>query len=235
MRPIAPRSSVNQRLWSGPRAISRGLLFAVGSANSVTAPAGVIRPIRLPARSANQTFPSGPRAMPHGSLPACGSGCSKTVLNGLTVPILSPPDSVNQTFPSAPSAIPRVTAPGVGTVTPPPSVAALAADGASAAASTTRTPVSRFDPLIAESLLSGRRGRQADGYFCGTGRGRRPGQDSNRRRAWKASDVAGSHPAALDAPGRIRTGGEPGRRATSQVRILPRWTPRAGFEPATYR
>ena len=38
-------------------------MAAVGG-NSVTTPAGVIRPIRFPRRSVNHRLPSGPAAMP---------------------------------------------------------------------------------------------------------------------------------------------------------------------------
>src|SRR5262245_53761318 len=43
-----PSISVNQRLPSGPAVMARGPLLAVGTAKSVTTPAGVIRPIWLP-------------------------------------------------------------------------------------------------------------------------------------------------------------------------------------------
>jgi hypothetical protein len=50
MRPIRfPAGSVNHRLPSGPAVISAGLLFGLMPVeNSVTAPLGVIRPMRLP-------------------------------------------------------------------------------------------------------------------------------------------------------------------------------------------
>ena len=49
IRPILlPLYSVNQRLPSGPAAIPYGRLPAVGTGNSVTTPAVVIRPILLP-------------------------------------------------------------------------------------------------------------------------------------------------------------------------------------------
>ena len=38
--------------------------------NSVTSPAGVIRPIRSPVCSVNQRLPSGPAVIPDGPLPA---------------------------------------------------------------------------------------------------------------------------------------------------------------------
>ena len=42
----------------------QGSLDGVGIGNSVTVPAGVIRPILLPSNSVNHMFPSGPAAMP---------------------------------------------------------------------------------------------------------------------------------------------------------------------------
>ena len=45
---------------------------------SVTAPAGVMRPNRLPETSTNQRLPSAPRAIPSGLLWATGSGNSVT-------------------------------------------------------------------------------------------------------------------------------------------------------------
>ena len=66
-----PKDSVNQRLPSGPSVMSSGeALSSLG--NSVTTPAGVMRPMRLPEvppNSANQRLPSGPRAMPTGPAP----------------------------------------------------------------------------------------------------------------------------------------------------------------------
>src|SRR6478609_8597661 len=60
--------SVNQRLPSGPTAISRGTL-PLGKPYSVIAPAVVIFPILLVPSSANHRFPSGPFVMP----PGCAS------------------------------------------------------------------------------------------------------------------------------------------------------------------
>ena len=69
-RPIwLPRASVNQRLPSGPAMIPPGTLLAVGTANSVIAPEGVIRPIWLLRASVNQRLPSGPALMTAGTLP----------------------------------------------------------------------------------------------------------------------------------------------------------------------
>src|SRR5262249_55604905 len=65
IRPIAPFSSVNQRLPSGPAVISAGALAVVRPAeNSVMTPAVVIRPMAW--RSVNQRLPSGPRVIPMG-------------------------------------------------------------------------------------------------------------------------------------------------------------------------
>src|SRR5262249_59419060 len=65
IRPIAPFSSVNQRLPSGPAVISAGELPVERPVeNSVMTPAGVIRPMAW--RSVNQRLPSGPRVIPMG-------------------------------------------------------------------------------------------------------------------------------------------------------------------------
>ena len=62
---------MNQRLPSGPAAIPSGKLSAgMPAENSVTTPAGVIRPIRLPSSSVNQRLPSGPAVISSGALPA---------------------------------------------------------------------------------------------------------------------------------------------------------------------
>ncbi len=75
--------------------------------NSVTTPAGVIRPIRLPSNSVNQRLPSGPAAIPVGR--AAGGdagGNSVTTPAGVIRPIRLPENSVNQRLPSGPAAIP---------------------------------------------------------------------------------------------------------------------------------
>ena len=73
---------MNQRLPSGPAAMPIGPLPAVMPLlNSVTAPAGVMRPMRLPLCSVNQRLPSGPAAMPVGPLLA-----EMPLLNSVTVP-----------------------------------------------------------------------------------------------------------------------------------------------------
>src|SRR5579871_6106538 len=83
MRPILlSLFSVNQRLPSGPAAISSGWLLG-GSANSVTAPLGVMRPISLTPTSVNQRLPSGPAVMAPGILWA---GRVNSVIVAPTVP-----------------------------------------------------------------------------------------------------------------------------------------------------
>src|SRR2546428_13363266 len=72
MRPILlPRSSVNQRLLSGPAVIPNGTPGVV-SGNSAMAPVGVMRPILLLTSSVNQRLPSGPAAV--GRAPGRGGG-----------------------------------------------------------------------------------------------------------------------------------------------------------------
>src|SRR5260221_2846211 len=56
--------SVNQRLPSGPAAMSFGWLLAVGTGNSVMVPLGLMRPIWLPPCSVNQRLLSGPAVIP---------------------------------------------------------------------------------------------------------------------------------------------------------------------------
>src|SRR5260370_26462586 len=86
-RPILEAScSTNQRLPSGPAAIPPGKLLAVGTENSVTAPAVLIPPILLPFSSVNQRLPSGPAAIPFGLLLGVGTENSLT-----TPPVVIPP------------------------------------------------------------------------------------------------------------------------------------------------
>ena len=67
MRPMrSPPCSVNHSAPSGPAVIPCGLLAAVGSVNSLIAPAVVIRPMRLPYCSVNHSAPSGPTVMSQG-------------------------------------------------------------------------------------------------------------------------------------------------------------------------
>src|SRR6266568_3243481 len=80
MRPmLLPPNSVNQRAPSGPAVMPAGSLLAVGTANSVTTPAVVMRPILSAdtADSVNQRAPSGPAVMPTGLLLAVGTANSR--------------------------------------------------------------------------------------------------------------------------------------------------------------
>src|SRR5437763_968384 len=72
-------TSVNQRLPSGPDVIPLGSLEAVGMANWLIMPAGVIRPIWLTMSSVNQRLPSGPDVIPLGKASGVGKGDSLTV------------------------------------------------------------------------------------------------------------------------------------------------------------
>src|SRR5262249_9014994 len=71
-------------------------------ANSVIAPAVLMRPIRSPAISVNHKAPSGPGAIPPG-LPPEGSANSAGLPPGVKRPILLLLTSVNQRFPSGPA------------------------------------------------------------------------------------------------------------------------------------
>ena len=94
-------ASVNQRLPSGPAAISCGMFSVVLSlGNSVIAPAGVIRPILLSKVSVNQRLPSGPAAI------ACG--CA-SALSGNSV--IETACAVAQQAPNAIAAVPVATTP----------------------------------------------------------------------------------------------------------------------------
>src|SRR5438270_6944736 len=72
---LLPSYSVNHRFPSGPAVMPLGVLFGVGTENSVSAPDGVIRPMR-PASSANQRLPYGPGVILARKLPAFGNGNS---------------------------------------------------------------------------------------------------------------------------------------------------------------
>src|SRR5260221_4257510 len=101
-------SSVNQRLPSGPAAMSFSWLTPVGRGNSVMVPLGLMRPILLPISSGvlvpnplkfvsvNHRLPSGPAAMSFGWLLAVGTGNSGMVRLGLMRPIGLPPGAGNQ-------------------------------------------------------------------------------------------------------------------------------------------
>jgi hypothetical protein len=100
-----PPSAIH-RLWSGPVTIPLGL--GVGSENSVTAPAGVMRPTREVQNSVNQMLPSGPQVIPSGPTPSA-RGYLVTTPAGLTFriqsgPFMSPLPTI-QTLPSCPPVI----------------------------------------------------------------------------------------------------------------------------------
>src|SRR6185436_3172769 len=101
--------SVNQRLPSGPVAMSDGRAATSPTGNSVKVPSGVRRPIFW--ASVNQTLPSGPFVMPPGAAPA---GTMKYVTRplGVTRPIRLLAATENQTFPSEPA----VMSPGISEV-----------------------------------------------------------------------------------------------------------------------
>src|SRR5258708_5241346 len=103
-RPILlPALSTNHRLPSGPVVIPRRAPFAVGTANSVTTPAVVIRPILL-VFSVNHSAPSGPVVMKSG--PPAGSGRTNSVmLPKATVPPIS--TGTDSEHHRAPSGAPR--------------------------------------------------------------------------------------------------------------------------------
>src|SRR5215469_11696081 len=101
----AVRRSVNQTLPSDPTATEVGLLFAVGTANSVIDPSSVIRPSLLPRVSANQIDPSGPGVRPSGALSAVGIGYSVTKPVTVMRPIAPASPSVNHMAPSAAATI----------------------------------------------------------------------------------------------------------------------------------
>src|SRR6516164_3600975 len=74
--------------------------------NSVTAPSGVMRPMRLTLPSENQMFPSGPATMPSGPASAVGTGNSVTAPDVVIRPTLLPAFSQNHSVPSVAGAIP---------------------------------------------------------------------------------------------------------------------------------
>ena len=81
----------------------KGALPAVGTVNSVMAPAVVMRPILFFPFSVNHRCPSGPAAMPCGLAPGVGIGNPVNSPAGVMRPI-SFVRSMNQTFPSEPQA-----------------------------------------------------------------------------------------------------------------------------------
>src|SRR5438067_1668014 len=84
-----------------------GMLAAVGTGNSVMAPAVVIRPIRLAdaAVSVNQRAPSGPVVIPSGVLPGEGRGNSVMAPAVVIRPMWLAASSANQRLPSGPGVI----------------------------------------------------------------------------------------------------------------------------------
>src|SRR3954452_17546643 len=110
MRPIAglvPRT-VNQRLPSGPAAMSPSVPLPSVTGNSLTWPWTVIRPMRPLAASVNHSASSGPATMSWGSAfvvrPAVNSVVAPDGLIRTMVPFL--PCAVYQSDPSAPAAMP---------------------------------------------------------------------------------------------------------------------------------
>src|SRR5258707_15402681 len=89
----------------------QGSLLAVGTGNSVIAPAGVIRPILFAGGvvcdSVNHRLPSGPSAIRAGLLfEVLTLNSSMTPVTTVSRPILLAAISVNQMLPSEPTAIP---------------------------------------------------------------------------------------------------------------------------------
>src|SRR5438874_572241 len=119
MRPIFKTFglfSVNQTLPSGPAVMPIGLLKGVGIANSVIAPAGVMRPIRLASYSRNQTLPSGPPVIAIAGLDVGGNGNSVTTPVVVIRPIAlaAKAHSVNHRLPSGPEAMEHGNLDGLG-------------------------------------------------------------------------------------------------------------------------
>src|SRR5262249_22029377 len=110
IRPIfSPFCSVNQRLPSGPVVMLEGALEAVGSVNSVIAPAGVILPIlfAVAANSVNQRLPSGPVVIPAGKLLVVGMNVSpKPAPAAAPRLFFSPLFSTTHSAPSGPAVMP---------------------------------------------------------------------------------------------------------------------------------
>ena len=67
-------ASMNQSAPSGPAVMPSGDANANSGGNSVTVPAVVIRPTRLPSSSVNHSAPSGPAAIDDGKPPPLGIG-----------------------------------------------------------------------------------------------------------------------------------------------------------------
>src|SRR5262245_9939994 len=93
--------AVNHRLPSGPAVIATGWENWSGRANSVTWPAGVIRPTTPPRKlPTNQRLPSGPAVIAPAGFPVVGN--SVTWPEGEMRPTSDWAGSVNQTLPSGP-------------------------------------------------------------------------------------------------------------------------------------
>ena len=75
--------------------------------NSVTTPAGVMRPMPRRCSSVNQRLPSGPRVMPSGRLPGVMPAQNSVTTPAGVIRPMRPPSSANQTLPSGPAVIPR--------------------------------------------------------------------------------------------------------------------------------
>src|ERR1017187_9046748 len=99
--------SVNHNAPSGPNAIPKGSLPAVGVEYSVSPPEVVIRPILLPICSVNHNAPSGPDAMDTAPLFDCGMEYSVRPPEVVIRPILLLLHSVNHNAPSGPDAMPQ--------------------------------------------------------------------------------------------------------------------------------
>src|SRR3954470_13869047 len=87
---LLPLDSVNARRIKPKEllinAMPQGWLLAVGMGNSVTKPAGVIRPILLPENSVNHRLPSGPARILTGALLGVGIAYSVTLPAGVILP-----------------------------------------------------------------------------------------------------------------------------------------------------
>ena len=115
MQPICPASySLNQRSPSRTTRESGRQPGVRPWENSVTAPSGVMRPMRLMWASENHTFPSGPAKMPSGPAPAVGTGNSVMAPAVVIRPIRLPAFSQNHSAPSAAGVIPIGLLLGVG-------------------------------------------------------------------------------------------------------------------------
>ena len=107
IRPIWPASySLNQSAPSRTTSESGRQPGVSPCENSVTAPAGVMRPMRLRWASENHTFPSGPATIPSGPASAVGTGNSVIAPDVAIRPILLPAFSQNHNAPSGAGVMP---------------------------------------------------------------------------------------------------------------------------------